>query len=583
MQWLLKFSFYRRIQLSLIVFILLPLAFVSVASYYLIKDVVVEKVNASNQNMVNVMASDLDKNVEDMIYASNLFGASDSNTLEELIAFKDVRNLSSSKDYFTHRRIAEFMDLAYSKTSGLNAQVFFVNNSDFVIYAANNVLDYPSLNRWLRQRTEPAAGNRMRWEKAEGLLQISGKRTESYYFAVKSIRTPDNGSKLGTLYVGIPSEYFERTFAKGGDGAFRLLAADGGLIYGYAKGADLSGLAHAKEVQAKVGRPGWKLLFRYDSKSITAEISQVYKFYAITLSACVAAFLVISVFIARTLHRPLHKLRRTAEQFGGGNRMLRFPVRGKDEVAVLGTAFNHMLDQINRLIAEVEQEQEEKREIELHALFSQIRPHFLLNTLNSIKCNLVLEGDPVHSRQIDALMSLLRAYMRVNEPCTLRQECKLLQDYADIMQMRSDMPIALHVELDETVAELEVPRLMLQPLVENAIVHGFEDGREDAAIWLSARREGGDCVIAVSDNGRGMSETDLERLRRTLRDENEPQATDKRIGLANVWSRVKLTYGPASGMAIERSGRGGMAFTMTIPGKMPAGRGEAGYVQSDAG
>ncbi|MFB9326536.1 sensor histidine kinase [Paenibacillus aurantiacus] len=583
MQWLLKFSFYRRIQISLIVFILLPLAFVSVASYYLIKDVVVEKVNASNQNMVNVMASDLDKNVEDMIYASNLFGASDSNTLEDLIAFKEVSNLSSSKDYFTYRRIAEFMDLAYSKTSGLNAQVFFVNNSHFVIYAANNVLDYPALNHWLREQKEPATSNRMRWEKAEELLQISGKRTETYYFAVKSIRTPDNGAKLGTLYVGIPSEYFERTFAKGGEGLFQLIATDGHPLFEYPKGAVLSELAHAKEVQAKVGRPGWKLIYRFDSKAITAEISQVYRFYAITLSACIAAFLVISVFIARTLHRPLQKLRRTAEQFGGGNRLLRFPVRGKDEVAVLGTAFNHMLDQINRLIAEVEQEQEEKREIELHALFSQIRPHFLLNTLNSIKCNLVLEGDPVNSRQIDALMSLLRAYMRVNEPCTLRQECKLLQDYAAIMQMRSDMPIALHVELDETLAEMEVPRLMLQPLVENAIVHGFEDGREDAAIWLGVRREDGDCVIAVSDNGRGMSETDLERLRRTLHAGNEPQASDKRIGLANVWSRIKLTYGQASSLAIGRSRQGGMAFTITIPGGAAAGRGDVDDVQSDAG
>lgn len=511
MDWLLRFSFYTRTQISLFIFILLPLAIVSVLSYYLIKEVVIDKYRASNRSVVDVISADLDKNVEDIIYASNLFGSADSGSIADLMAFKDVGSIASSKDYFVYKRLSEAMNLAFSKTSGLNAQVFFVNNSGFVVYAANNVLDFPSLQGWMNGVLSEAAGERqpagrVRWVKAERLKLYSSGETEAFYYAVKTITDPSMKKRVGTLFVGVPVAYFAKLFGKnGGTGEFELLSEGGDTIYRYPETAGVQSGGDGSEIRASVVKPGWELVYRYSSKAVTAEISRIFRVYALILSLCVLSFLVFSVLIARTLHRPLDKLRRTAERFGEGDRMLRFPAKGKDEVAVLGTAFNRMLDRINRLIADVEQEQEEKRAIELQALFSQIRPHFLLNTLNSIKCNLATDGDAVNSKQIDALMSLLRAYMRVNEMCTLAQECKLLGDYVEIMQMRSEMSVRLHVRLDEEVDALEVPRLLLQPLVENAIVHGFAELPEDAAIWALATADGDECRIEIRTTGRAWT------------------------------------------------------------------------------
>ncbi|MGG1515579.1 histidine kinase [Paenibacillus oryzisoli] len=562
MNWLMRFSFHRKTQLSFAIFILVPLALVSIFSYGLLKSVVIDKVRTSNQSVVNVISSDLSKNIEDIIYASYLFSNKESSFYNELFTFKDVKKLNSSNEYFTQKRIAEYLDMAFSKTSGLSTQVFFVNNNNFITYAGNNSLDYENLRQWLSQiksdELDNSDSNPLLWVMAENLKQMYARSFESFYFAVKVIRDVDNGEKIGTLFVGIPTEYFEKLFARSGSGQIQLFTSGGELIERYPKEQIQFDRRNELEVQTTIPRAGWKLTYQISSEEITAEISKVFGIYTIILSLCILSFLIISIFIAKTLHTPLNKLRKTAERFGNGNRQIRFQVSGKDEVAVLGNAFNHMLDQINLLIEEVEQEQEEKRMIELDALFSQIRPHFLLNTLNSIKCNLVTEGDSVNSKQIDALMSLLRAYMHVNEKCTLQQECKLLGDYAEIMQMRNDMQVTLHIQLDEELADMEVPRLCLQPLVENAIVHGFANEAEEAAIWITAQIDGGRCLIEVKDNGEGMIETERkELLDRVLLSTLDSQDPNQRIGLANVYKRLRLTFGNDLRMDIQSNEFGG--------------------------
>jgi two-component system sensor histidine kinase YesM len=569
MNWLMRFSFHRKTQLSFAIFILVPLTLVTIISYTLIKGVVIDKVRTSNQSVINVISSDLSKNIEDIIYASYLFSNKDSSFYNELFAFKDVQRLNSSTEFFTQKRISEYLDMAFSKTSGLSTQVFFVNKGNFITYAGNNSLDYEYLKRWLSQiKSEELDHTNLSpliWLKGENLQQIYASSEESFYFAVKVIRDVSNGEMIGTLFVGIPTDYFERMFARSGSGQFQLLTSEGELIEQYPKEQLQMDSRHELEVQTTIARAGWKLIYQISSEKITAEISKVFGIYTFILSLCILAFLMISIFIARTLHNPLNRLRKTAERFGNGNRQLRFQVSGKDEVAVLGNAFNHMLDQINLLIEEVEQEQEEKRMIELEALFSQIRPHFLLNTLNSIKCNLVTEGDSVNSRQIDALMSLLRAYMHVNEKCTLKQECKLLSDYLEIMQMRNEMQVCLRIQLDEVLENMEVPRLCLQPLVENAIVHAFANESGQATIWVSAQRNGSLCLIEVKDNGEGMKETEMEELlERVLHSTIEPQAPNQRIGLANVYKRLRLTFGHDLSMDIHSNEYGGTSVIFTF-------------------
>ncbi|WP_391571383.1 sensor histidine kinase [Cohnella sp.] len=564
-----RLNYYTKIQLSLWIFILLPLAAVSVLSYGTIEKLVVDKVNNSRQNVVGIMADNLGRNIEDILYAMNLIGYGGSSLTADLRSFKDVAKIATSAQYRSHQNISEFMDIAFSKTSGLNAPVFLVNNRGYVIYGVNNPLEYQSLKRWL---AKPGAAvdrsdnpNAVRWIRSEPLKISYGPFKETYYFAVRSIADPVSGQALGTLYVGIPMQYLASLFAAQDGGQFELYDKEGQLLYSTAGEEAQTRAGEKQDIQYEktVSKVDWRLVHKTSSGDITREFAQLFRFFALLLGACIVLFLAISVFIARSLHRPLHRLKRTAEQFGGGNRLVRFPTRGSDEVAVLGAAFNKMLDQINRLIANVEQEQEEKRMIELQALFSQIRPHFLLNTLNSIKCNLLMSDDQDNGRQIDALMHLLRAYMRVHEPGPLEEECRLLQDYVDIMNMRNGMQVRLVVELPDELKTVSVPKLILQPLVENAIIHGFEESGDGDRIRVDVRNRGTGFEIEVADNGRGMLAGELAEVAASL-ETAEAAADSQSIGLGNIRRRLKLTYGLKAEMEL-RSGEDGTSVVLTIP------------------
>ncbi|CAH0118961.1 histidine kinase [Paenibacillus sp. MSJ-34] len=565
---LFKRSFYMRNQLTMFIFILLPLSIVSFMAFFLIKDVVIDKVQSSRQNVVNVIAGDMEKSVEDIIYASNLFRY---NALyDDLKAFKNVNRIASSEDYKRYGRISEMLDLAFSKTSGLKARVFYVNKARFQIgtagadYAANNRIEAVSSERITERWKKEANPERIYWLNApvrQGEFYDIG---ESNYLFVKVIKDHSGNDYLGVLYVAVSYRYFHQLFEGIGAGQIGLYEADGTPILLYPQQSGLESVPEVIELQSTVARTGWQVLYRFSPQEITDEITNIFFLYGLILGVSVLIFIAISIVLAKRIHRPLFKLQRTAEQFGGGNRLVRFPVTGTDEFGVLGSAFNKMLDQINRLISDVEQEQEEKRIIELQALFSQIRPHFLINTLNSIKCELLLAGDSVRGRQVEALMSLLRAYMRVNDMSTLRQECKLLQDYVDIMKVRSRLRLYLIVELPKNLESFEVPRLILQPLVENAIVHGFADPPDYAEIEVQIGETESGVAVQVKDNGTGMEEAQIDGLRTMLREEAHVEE-NRGVGLLNTLRRLRLTYGEKAAIDVRRNEDAGTTFIMFLP------------------
>jgi two-component system, sensor histidine kinase YesM len=569
LKWLFKSTFYRKIQISFIIFILFPLAIASVFSYSLIRGVVVEKVKDSRQNVVNVFASDINQTVEEIVYATNLYGKPGSNTYDDIRAFKDVGQLSSYENYQRYARISDFLKLAFSKTSGLKAEVFYLNNSNFLI-SGSNILGYSFLKnshskaldtKW-RNSLNP---NRIYWMTESDLGISPLTEEESYYFAVRVYKDFTSSKNLGIIFVGIPHEYFRQLFTEADKGTFLLYNDKKQLII--QKPENETGYKEVEELKvgATVPAANWKIIYRSSFKNITGEISQTFRFYTISLSISILIFLIISVFIGSSIYKPLNRLRRVAEQFGKGNLSVRFPVEGKDEIAVLGNAFNNMLDQIKQWIGKFKKEQEEKRLIELQALFAQIRPHFLINTLNSIKCNLILNDDHIHSRQIDSLMRLLRGYMRVDELTPLKKECELLIDYSNIMKMRNDMNLDLFIDLPEEWEDFRVPRLILQPLVENAIIHGFNEDLHKPTIIIEARSVNQQLIIEVRDNGIGISEEKIKCLLSNLHDETEQNEGKKHIGLKNVFQRLKLTYGPDVSIDIYNNENLGLSIRLSIP------------------
>jgi two-component system sensor histidine kinase YesM len=563
-----QFTFYRRVQILLILFILLPILVVTIISYFMITQEVTERIRESNAQVVRAVGVDLSDAIDDVTFVANYL-ANDVTFHDSLSEMQNMKRLESFSDYMTYQRMMDYFDLIDVKMLDLRAKLFVVNANDFIISSANYSLEEMESD-WIsvKDRIDYNETGTMQWLGRPDRDQAFGD-----YMVARVIRHRVTHDYLGTLVVGLPKAYFDETFQVIAVGQVMLYDRNNDVIaHRVSEQFDQERIA-IREVQDN--SRNWKIVHEISSDEVTGRITNTFYVFGLYVIGCMILFLIISIVLAKRLNRPLSDMMRVAEKFGSGNLTVRFHAKDKDEFSVLGGAFNTMLDQIESLIVSIENEQEEKRVIELQALFAQIRPHFLINTLNSMKLKMVLNGDQQYSRGLDSLMGLLRAYMRVHEPWTLQEECRMIEQYMEIMHLRTDHAVSLKVELDDALQGFSIPRLLLQPIVENAIVHGFSERDSDAVIVIRAaemadeRIDGGDgaaeVLISVSDNGKGMSESECEMINRVMNSgDDEVLAGYDRVGLINIVQRVRLTYGKQNRVEATRNADGGVTFTLRI-------------------
>ena len=270
-------------------------------------------------------------------------------------------------------------------------------------------------------------------------------------------------------------------------------------------------------------------------------------------------------YISRRVTQPLKRLMRQMKKVEMGDLGARVAVESRDEFGQLGHRFNEMIAQIEGLIRRIGEEERQKKEAELRALRYQINPHFLYNTLSSIRWLAKYGRGEEAFRALGILAQLMESVMGKNEPlASLRDEIDLLHKYMEIHRFRYDKPISLHVDCPEELMDLKVPRMLLQPLVENAVFHGIAPLEGDGEIRLSVRRTPRGVVIRVEDNGVGMTEEQISRL---FTDSGKRGGLWG-IGLRHVDEQIRLYWGESSGLSVESApGRGTrVELTMAMSG-----------------
>jgi len=230
-----------------------------------------------------------------------------------------------------------------------------------------------------------------------------------------------------------------------------------------------------------------------------------------------------------------------------------------------------MADEIQKLMAENIREQEEKRRNEMKALLSQINPHFLYNTLDSI----VWMAEAGKNREVVhmtmALARLLRRSISSDQELfTIRQETDYVKNYLDIQQMRYKDKLDYEMAIDEAILDKPVIRLVLQPLAENAIYHGIKYKGGRGLIRIEAYQEGRDIILKVTDNGKGMTEEQMKSIFQKHKVNYERNG----VGVYNVQTRLKLYYGREYGLCYESCPGVGTAAIVRIPDMEGGGEGE---------
>lgn len=312
---------------------------------------------------------------------------------------------------------------------------------------------------------------------------------------------------------------------------------------------------------------GWKVLITIPEQHLMADAMKTRNLTLITAIVIMCFALLISLVLVFALTHPLRSLTRLMKEVQKGNLDVVFPVVRRDEVGVVGNAFNRMISRLKALIQDIYEVEQRKKEAELEALQLQINPHFIYNTLESIRMTAVIHDDNEVGDMTQLLGKLLRySFQSGVEVVPIEREWEHLQIYVHLLNYRYGNRFGLVLpELQETEG-MSIMKLLFQPIVENAIYHGLQESSENMVIRIEHSREGKerDHVFKISDNGGGMSEETLQELHQSLRSSKYVQPKGRGIGLRNVHERIRLRYGEAYGLSLTSAEGEGTVVTVRI-------------------
>ena len=318
---------------------------------------------------------------------------------------------------------------------------------------------------------------------------------------------------------------------------------------------------------------GWKLVGVFSRSYMMGEIYRAIEFILfISLLSLIFATFLIRV-ITTSLSNRLELLERHIRKVKKQHFEILTCREGNDEIGSLIREFNNMTVRLKELIekemlSEIQKKtlEVEKKQAEINALQSQINPHFLFNTLDSIRMRSVLKNELETAEIIKYLTRTLRRLIYWgNDITTVQEEINFVEDFLKIQQYRFGEKLTYEIFVEEDAKNCLIPKMTIQPLVENACIHGIEKKEDSGRVTVRVKKEGVKLMIEVSDNGIGMDEKKLEELYANL---NNP-LYDKSIGLKNVYRRLMLYYSDNAEFYIESSFQKGTKVIIKLPLELP--------------
>ena len=290
-------------------------------------------------------------------------------------------------------------------------------------------------------------------------------------------------------------------------------------------------------------------------KDITSDINRVRwsRLLFFIGMAVLTVFLALVInLIVQHLLRKFYEILKSIRNVQKGDLNVVIPECGNDEMGELGTQINKMLERIKQLMNDNLNREMLAKNSEIRALQNQINAHFIYNVLESIKMMAEIDEEYAISDAVTSLGKLLRYSMKwVSGNVLVEQELEYIKNYMALINLRFDYEIYLSLNIPELILKQEIPKMSLQPIVENAICHGIEQMAEDTNIYIKGLVEGDDCVIEITDAGKGMTEDEVKRLKQKIAGEIDSNGgSGNGIGLKNVQDRIHIAFGEKYGIEI---------------------------------
>lgn len=293
---------------------------------------------------------------------------------------------------------------------------------------------------------------------------------------------------------------------------------------------------------------GWKIIKTISTDYLYQELDKIQANFIV--GGVIYGLVIISFMLIFTFRytEPMMKMMSVIKKVEQGDLTARTVVQSNDEVGQLGHSLNNMIGEMQILIDQLVREEQEKKEVELEALHAQINPHFLYNTLNTIKWMAKIQGNTSVSKAITALTKLLRISTNLGrDMISVKEEIDYVMNYVVIQKLRFNEAINITNTMDEACLELSVPKLILQPIVENSIIYGLVDDRQELNIEISGFIQENKLIIEIRDDGPGIEDEVMKNILTGSTDKNK----FSKVGLNNVNQRIRLYCGKEFGLHIE--------------------------------
>ncbi len=598
-------KFYRnlpirnKLVLVLYIQILIPLVLVGYLSYKNSESIILEKSTDYSRDILNMIQLRLND------YIDNLTVISQDLLYENKIY--DVLNTTQNPDdplsrFEYENTVNSHLKMVVISRNEIRAICIYDNNGK-TYYADDNSRAAKSKDEVPYQDMLRVA--RMRKGKPAIFLVSKDRKVQDIYM-VRLINDRDSFTELGLMVIHVKKEVLDQVY-QGLTGNLQnivILAADNGLIASR-DNSDTTTLSDVMvdnlsgdmgdKIDSKAGvfvsyltlkNIGWKIVAYVSIDQLYKDAYTLRRNIIMVCVACALLLSVITAVIALDFVNPINKLVKGMKKVQAGEGNVYVQVDREDELGFLNKAFNEMSGEIHHLVNWVYREQLTRKEAELKALQSQINPHFLFNTLEAINWMAQLHNVPEISSTVSDLSDLMEASIgRDDRLISIAEEFRYADKYISLQKRRFGDRIELIKDVHEEVVEVKIPRLLIQPLIENAVYHGIERIRGKGIVKLNAFKTEDKVSIEVIDNGAGMNRDELEQLNDRLSMDNDTyfkklgEKKSGSIGIENVNRRIKLFYGENYGLTIESEEGNYTRAVVTVPCDINTGR-EGFYVQS---
>lgn len=563
-------SIKNKLLLLFYIQIVIPLFFISYTSYQKSAEIIEQKSIGYSQDilkMIELRFNDLSSSMQaltlELLYDNRVYGALSNDEVEDNITI--------------YNRASEIRNILRQTTLSrgeIQSICLVTKNRRFYSFDSDN--GKARIEIMLPYESAVKAAKEGRGQLVWFLEKVDGKVSNIY--VTRMVYDRDKYTEIGLIAVNIKKEYLESVYtdlSRESAKHISILSEDNEEIVEETENSAFLGDFVEKQIQGKRGfdidkkagmlvsyvqlrDPNWKIVYHMPLKVLYKEIDTLRRWTVVILVYGFIILSALSVFTSVDIINPINKLVEGMKKVEKGNKHEDIELDRNDELGYLSKSFNRMSKRIDNLVNRIYKEEIALKEAEIKALQAQINPHFLFNTLENINWMAQLNGVPEISNTVSALAKLIDGSIgRGDRTISLREEMEYIDNYITILKNRYEDRLEVIRNLDEELMNVKIPRLLIQPLVENAIKHGIGKSRRKGIITLNAYRKDKHIVFEVIDNGMGMTEEELKLLNQKLRENdiankgNSSDTSRKSIGLENVNKRIKLLYGNSYGVEIE--------------------------------